>query len=240
MPCSTGWCTPSSGRPSAGRCEYTVSGASALNPKLAHFFRGIGVPVLEGYGLTETTAPAAVNTARANRVGTVGLPMPGTTIRIAEDGESPGQGHRRLPRIPRQRGCQRRSLPGRLLLHRGRRHTGRRTATSPSPGGRRICWSRQAARTWHPARWRTRCAGTGWSPRRWWSAKAGPSSARWSRWMKRDSPAGSPRPAAARWTLPPRRKIRRCGPSCSKRWTMPTGWSRGRSRSGSSTCCGRT
>ncbi|HXF02987.1 MAG TPA: AMP-dependent synthetase/ligase [Arthrobacter sp.] len=70
-----------------GHVEYSVSGASALNPMLAHFFTGIGVPVLEGYGLTESTAPAAVNLPRANRIGTVGLPLPGTSIRIADDGE---------------------------------------------------------------------------------------------------------------------------------------------------------
>lgn len=70
-----------------GEVRYTVSGASALNPRLSHFFNGIGVPVLEGYGLTESTAPAAVNPPGANRIGTVGLPLPGTTIRIAADGE---------------------------------------------------------------------------------------------------------------------------------------------------------
>ena len=70
-----------------GRVGFTVSGASALNPQLAHFFTGIGIPVLEGYGLTESTAPAAVNLPGRNRIGTVGLPLPGTTIRIADDGE---------------------------------------------------------------------------------------------------------------------------------------------------------
>lgn len=70
-----------------GNARYTISGASALNSDLAHFFRGAGLGLLEGYGLTETTAPAAVNLADAVRVGTVGLPIPGTTIRIAPDGE---------------------------------------------------------------------------------------------------------------------------------------------------------
>ncbi|MCC3295271.1 AMP-dependent synthetase/ligase [Arthrobacter sp. zg-Y411] len=70
-----------------GNAEFAISGASALSPTLAHFFRGCGVTVLEGYGLTETTAPASVNQVARTRVGTVGLPMPGTTIRIADDGE---------------------------------------------------------------------------------------------------------------------------------------------------------
>lgn len=70
-----------------GRVRYAICGASALNTELAHFFRGAGVGLLEGYGLTETTAPATVNMARDVRVGSVGIPVPGTVIRIAEDGE---------------------------------------------------------------------------------------------------------------------------------------------------------
>ncbi|KAD3515216.1 AMP-binding protein [Arthrobacter yangruifuii] len=70
-----------------GNARFAISGASALSPMLAHFFRGCGVTVLEGYGLTETTAPASVNQVSRTRVGSVGLPMPGTTIRIADDGE---------------------------------------------------------------------------------------------------------------------------------------------------------
>ncbi|WP_313814881.1 long-chain fatty acid--CoA ligase [Glutamicibacter sp.] len=70
-----------------GQCGYAISGASALNEDLAHFFLGAGINLVEGYGLTETTAPATVNQASLARVGTVGRPIPGTSVRIAEDGE---------------------------------------------------------------------------------------------------------------------------------------------------------
>ncbi|WP_020657840.1 AMP-dependent synthetase/ligase [Amycolatopsis benzoatilytica] len=70
-----------------GRCIAAVSGGAPLGARLAHFFRGIGVPVFEGYGLTETSAAANVNTTAAFRVGTVGRPVAGTSVRIADDGE---------------------------------------------------------------------------------------------------------------------------------------------------------
>ncbi len=70
-----------------GRVEYLLSGAAALDAELSLFFRGIGVPVVEGYGLTETTAPLTGNLPGAVRSGSVGVPMPGTTVRIADDGE---------------------------------------------------------------------------------------------------------------------------------------------------------
>jgi long-chain acyl-CoA synthetase len=70
-----------------GKVTTAISGGAPLGARLGHFFRGIGVVVYEGYGLTETTAGATVNTPKSIRVGTVGRPLQGATIRIAEDGE---------------------------------------------------------------------------------------------------------------------------------------------------------
>jgi long-chain acyl-CoA synthetase len=70
-----------------GRCEYAVSGGAPLGDRLGHFYRGIGVNVLEGYGLTETTAALTVNLPGAQKVGTVGRPLQGTSVRVADDGE---------------------------------------------------------------------------------------------------------------------------------------------------------
>jgi long-chain acyl-CoA synthetase len=70
-----------------GRCAYAVSGGAPLGDRLGHFYRGIGVTVLEGYGLTETTAALTVNQPDALKIGTVGRPLPGTAVRVAEDGE---------------------------------------------------------------------------------------------------------------------------------------------------------
>ncbi|MGH3980164.1 MAG: AMP-dependent synthetase/ligase [Pseudonocardiaceae bacterium] len=77
-----------------GRCVAAVSGGAPLGERLGHFFRGIGVPVLEGYGLTETSAASTVNTENEFKVGTVGRPVAGVTVRVDDDGEvlikSPG------------------------------------------------------------------------------------------------------------------------------------------------------
>ena len=70
-----------------GRVDYAVSGGAPLGARLGHFFRGIGVTILEGYGLTETTAGATLNRPDRMKVGTVGPPIPGVTVRIADDGE---------------------------------------------------------------------------------------------------------------------------------------------------------
>ncbi|WP_129657593.1 AMP-dependent synthetase/ligase [Rothia halotolerans] len=70
-----------------GRARYAVSGGSPLSPRLGHFFHSVGIKILEGYGLTETTAPATVGTVKDFQIGTVGPPLPGTAVRIDEDGE---------------------------------------------------------------------------------------------------------------------------------------------------------
>ncbi|MGI9586083.1 MAG: AMP-dependent synthetase/ligase, partial [Acidimicrobiia bacterium] len=70
-----------------GDVKYAISGGAALGARLGHFFRGIGIVALEGYGLTETTAGATINQPGAIRVGSVGRPLPGASIRIAEDSE---------------------------------------------------------------------------------------------------------------------------------------------------------
>ncbi|GAB2907378.1 AMP-dependent synthetase/ligase [Nonomuraea fastidiosa] len=70
-----------------GRLSAAISGGSALGDRLGHFFRGVGIEVFEGYGLTETTAPVSVNLPGANKIGTVGKPLPGVTVRIDDSGE---------------------------------------------------------------------------------------------------------------------------------------------------------
>ncbi|MGY1453918.1 AMP-dependent synthetase/ligase [Streptomyces sp. SS8] len=70
-----------------GRATHAISGGAALGERLGHFYRGIGFTVLEGYGLTESCAPTAFNPHDRPKVGTVGQPLPGSTVRIGDDGE---------------------------------------------------------------------------------------------------------------------------------------------------------
>jgi long-chain acyl-CoA synthetase len=70
-----------------GNVKYAVSGGAPLGPRLGHFYRSLDVKILEGYGLTETSAPATVNRADKFKIGTVGPALPGNGIKIADDGE---------------------------------------------------------------------------------------------------------------------------------------------------------
>ncbi|MFI2374452.1 AMP-dependent synthetase/ligase [Streptomyces sp. NPDC018964] len=86
-----------------GNLRACISGSAALAPEIGYFFSGAGVHILEGYGLTESSAASFVNPGEAYRTGTVGKPLPGTEVRIADDGEillrGPGimQGYHNLP-----------------------------------------------------------------------------------------------------------------------------------------------
>lgn len=70
-----------------GRAKYAVSGSAPLGLRLGHFYRSLGLTILEGYGLTETTAPLSVNVPSNFKIGKVGPPLPGNSVRIADDGE---------------------------------------------------------------------------------------------------------------------------------------------------------
>ncbi|WEV52295.1 AMP-dependent synthetase/ligase [Bifidobacterium sp. ESL0704] len=70
-----------------GKVEYAVSGGAPLNATIAHFFNGVGLPLLEGYGMTETCAPAIVNPPKGYRIGTVGIPLQGVTVGVDGTGE---------------------------------------------------------------------------------------------------------------------------------------------------------
>ena len=70
-----------------GSVEAAISGGAPLGTRLGHFYRGAGITILEGYGLTETTAGATLNLTKKLRVGSVGRPIPGTSVKIADDGE---------------------------------------------------------------------------------------------------------------------------------------------------------
>jgi long-chain acyl-CoA synthetase len=70
-----------------GACHSAISGGAPLGARLGHFFRGIGLTVYEGYGLTETTAATSVNLQHALKIGTVGQPLPGVSVKIGNDGE---------------------------------------------------------------------------------------------------------------------------------------------------------
>ncbi|MBF8193483.1 long-chain fatty acid--CoA ligase [Nonomuraea sp. K274] len=80
-----------------GRLAAAISGGSALGDRLGHFFKGAGIEVFEGYGLTETSAPCTVNMPGGNKIGTVGKPLPGVTLRIGDDGEILAKGRNIFP-----------------------------------------------------------------------------------------------------------------------------------------------
>ena len=75
-----------------GNVEFAVSGSAPLGLRLGHFYRSLGITILEGYGLTETTAPISINRVSNFKIGKVGPPLPGVSVRIADDGEIQAKG----------------------------------------------------------------------------------------------------------------------------------------------------
>ena len=104
-----------------GRAHGAISGGAPLGARLGHFFRGVGIPIYEGYGLTETTAGATVNRPTAMQVGTVGRPIPGSTVKIAEDGEILLQGGQIFSGYCHNEAATAEAIRGRLVPHRRHR-----------------------------------------------------------------------------------------------------------------------
>ena len=167
-----------------GKVEWVISGGAPLGTRLGHFFRGAGIPVLEGWGLTETTAAASVNRPVAVKIGTVGPPLAGTTVRVGDDGELLVRGdhvfsrywsnadataddsrQRRLSAHRRSRRDRRRRIRQRDRTQEGNPGDGRRQERLTGPAG-------------GSARARTR-----WCRNRWWSAIGGHTSPASSRSM---------------------------------------------------------
>ena len=134
-----------------GNVRQATSGAAPIAREILEFFFACGVPVLEGYGMTETATAATFSTLENHRFGTVGRALPGVEIKIAEDGEILIKGREHLPRLP-QPGVDRASAPWRTAgctpATSGR---STRTATSRSPGARRTSSSPPGGKNLTPA-----------------------------------------------------------------------------------------
>ena len=197
-----------------GQVTHVISGGGPLGERLGHFYRGAGVTVLEGYGLTETMGPCSVNLPDATRIGTVVVQTNRAAGKRGADG--PGSGPS-APRFPAARfvwtttgrsWCGA-SAPSRATTTapRPRRRPSPPTAgctpgtsapskalraSSGSPGARKSSSSPPVARTSPQPLWRTVCAATRWSVRFSLSVRTAPASARFSLWMRRCCRCGCP------------------------------------------------
>jgi long-chain acyl-CoA synthetase len=131
-----------------GRVQYAVSGGAPLGERLGHFFRGVGITVLEGYGMTETSAAATVNKPSRNKIGTVGQPLPGVSARIADDGEIMLRGSVIVPGYWQNPTASKEAIDGDGWLHTGDlgalddegflRVTGRKKEIIVTAGGKNV------------------------------------------------------------------------------------------------------
>jgi long-chain acyl-CoA synthetase len=131
-----------------GRVQFAVSGGAALGERLGHFFRGVGITILEGYGMTELTAAATVNRPSRNKVGTVGLPIPGASVKIADDGEVVVKGAMAFPGYWQNEAATKETLDDEGWIHTGDigslddegflRITGRKKELIVTAGGKNV------------------------------------------------------------------------------------------------------
>ena len=176
-----------------GQVTHVVSGGGPLGERLGHFYRGAGVTVLEGYGLTETMGPCSVNLPQATRIGTVGTPLPGCSLRLADDGEilvrgiGTFTGYHNNPEATVE-----------AFTDDGWLRTGDIGSFEGAEGFLRITCARRSSlsppvgRTSPRPLWRTACGVIRWSARYSSSGRTVPASVRSSPWMRRCCLYGCP------------------------------------------------
>ncbi|WP_051807816.1 AMP-dependent synthetase/ligase [Actinoplanes subtropicus] len=160
-----------------GRLRMALSGAAPIAPEVLEFFRDAGVPVLEGFGMTESTGCGTVSTPQRHRLGTVGVAVPGGSVRIAEDGEVLMAGPHVFAGYWRDPAATREVLVD-GWLHTGDLGTLDEDGSSRSPAARRTSSSPRPARTSPRPAWRTGCGSPAGSRRPCSWATAAPTRSR--------------------------------------------------------------
>jgi long-chain acyl-CoA synthetase len=153
-----------------GRLRFFISGGAPLSREIAEFLHAIGVLILEGYGLTETSTVATVNRLERYKFGTVGKALPGTEIRIAADGEILVRGPHIFREYFNDPAATREAIEPDGWFTRGTSVRSTRRGSSASPTGRRTSSSHRGGRTSPPRTWRIFSRTTGTSARRSCSA----------------------------------------------------------------------